>query len=100
MTALTLGLLTWLQECMALLIHGHADWTEAYLNLGTGLALAVVAVWLFQRARGQRLAGIVLEGTAAVMMLLNWAGDGGAGEYGAWTALVAGGGGVRRGAAS
>jgi hypothetical protein len=87
--ALTLGLLTWLQLGIALLIRGHADWTETYLNLGTGLALAVVAVWLFQRARGSVWPVLILQGTAAVSMLLNWAGDGFGVDYGAWTALVA-----------
>ena len=54
-----------------------------YLNLGAGLALAVIAVWLFQRARGKRSWPVlILQGKRPPSsLLLNWAGDGfGAGD--------------------
>jgi hypothetical protein len=90
LAALTLGVLTWLHLAISLLVHGHVRSPEPLLNLGRGVAVAVVAVWLFQRARGSVWPVIILEGTTAVILLLNWAGDGfGAGLYSSWTALVA-----------
>ena len=89
-TALTLGFLTWLHEGVSMLFSGYADWSEALLNLGAVLAVAVLAVWLFQRARGSVWPLLILEGTAAVVLLLNWAGDGfGAGAHSTWAVFVA-----------
>jgi len=49
----------------------------------------VVAVWLFQRARGSVWPVLILVATDASALLLNWAGDGfGRGDYSAWVAAV------------
>lgn len=88
-TALALGLLSWSSSALWFLIHGDSGWPEVYLNLGSGLALAVIAVRLFQRARGSVWPVLILEGTGAAFLLLNWAGNGfGAGAHSDWTALV------------
>ena len=68
-TALALGLLSWSSSAMWFLIHGDSGWPEVYLNLGSGPALAVIAVWLFQRARGSVWPVLILEGTGAAFLL-------------------------------
>ncbi len=89
LVALTLGVLTWLHLAISLLVNGHVSSPEPFLNLGGGLAVGVIAVWLFQHARGSVWPVVILEGTTAVILLLNVAGDGfGTGDYSSWTALV------------
>lgn len=88
--SLVLGVLTWLVLLIAALAHGHMGEPSLYLNLGGDLALAVVAVWLFQRARGSIWPLLLLQAASASFLLLNWSGDGlGSGDYNTWIALVA-----------
>jgi hypothetical protein len=77
---LLLGLLMWLPYAIPWFVHVHQATADPYLNLGGDLALAVVAIWLYQRARGSVWPVLVLVATTESFLLINWAGDG----FGQW----------------
>ena len=94
LAGVTLGLLTWSNQLIVRLIHGTAlaapQTSILCLTLGGVIALAVVAVWLFQRARGSVWPLAILSGMGATFVLLNlgghrlWYGL----LFSPWTALV------------
>jgi hypothetical protein len=87
---LPLGSLVWLSTAIPWFVHGRGGLPDLYLNLGGDLALAIVAVWLFQRARGSIWPVLALLATGeSSVLLINWAGNGFGQWYeSTWTALV------------
>jgi hypothetical protein len=87
---LLLGSLSWLSTAIPWFVHGRGGMPDLYLNLGSDLALAIVAVWLFQRGRGSIWPVLVLLATGeSSVLLINWAGNGFGRWYDStWTALV------------
>jgi len=87
--SLVLGAATGLALAIPTFVHGHLGGPGLYLDIVEGLAVAVIAVWLFQRARGSVWPVLFLVAANASALLLNWAGDGfGRGDYGTWVAVV------------
>ena len=89
-TGFVLGAFTWLHLSIPWAVHGSVTRPDLYLDLAGGLTLAVVAVWIFQRARGSVLPVLLLAASTSSFLLLNWDGGAfGAGSfYGIWIALV------------
>ena len=87
--SLVLGAVTVLGLAIPAFVHGRLIGPGPYLTIVEGLAVAVVAVWLFQRARGSVWPVLFLVAANASALLLNWAGDGfGGGDYSTWVAVV------------
>jgi hypothetical protein len=86
---LLMGSLSWLDVAIPWFVHVRGGNPDLYLNLGGDLAFAVVAVWLFQRARGSVWPVLMLVATTESILLINWAGNGFGQWYdSSWTALV------------
>ena len=75
LAGVTFGLLTWSNQLIIRIVHGTAlaapEASILCLNLGGVIALSVVVVWLFQRARGSIWPLAILSGMGSTFVLLN-----------------------------